>query len=433
MATNTYVALSTQVLTSNATNVTFTNIPQGYTDLRLVMVPASSSGTNGIRMRVGNGSLDVNSNYSGTYMDGNGSNAASWRDSSAANFQLSYRLGINTTLTQVYTIDFLNYSNTTTHKTALVRYNDAAAASGTSALLWRSTSAINTISFNINTFGSSTGDFITGSTFTLYGISDAGDTGAKAIGGTVTSDATYVYHTFTMSGKFTPTQSLTADYLVVAGGGGGGGNGGAGGGAGGFRTATGQSLAVGNYQVIVGAGGRGIYVYKGTNGSDSSFNGMTSTGGGAAAGVFSSGGTDANDGGSGGGGNYNKYVGKGNTPSTTPSQGNDGGGSTTANNLGTGGGGGAGSVGGTGTATNCGVGGAGATSSISGTSVTYAGGGGGGGAFGATPAAGGSGGGGAGSTGDGVSGTANLGGGGGGGQGSGGNGGSGIVIIRYAK
>jgi hypothetical protein len=31
-------------------------------------------------------------------------------------------------------------------------------------------------------------------------------------------------HTFTSSGTFTPSQALTADYLVVAGGGGGGGN-----------------------------------------------------------------------------------------------------------------------------------------------------------------------------------------------------------------
>ena len=168
--TVTYTPIATQTLGSNATNVTFSSIPGTYTDLRFVMIPASSSGTNGIRMRVGNSTLDTGSNYSGTYLDGNGTNAASWRDTSATQNQLSYRIGIDTTLVQNYTIDFLNYSNTTTYKTMLVRYNSASAAAGTAVLLWRSTLAITTFSFNINSFGSSTGDFITGSTFTLYGI-----------------------------------------------------------------------------------------------------------------------------------------------------------------------------------------------------------------------------------------------------------------------
>ncbi len=171
MPTSTYEKITAYTVPSNTTTVTLSSIPSTYTDLRLVMVPASSSGTNGIRMRV-NG--DTGSNYSGTYLDGNGSNAASWRDTSATQFQLGYRLGINTTLTQIYTIDFQNYANSTTYKTALVRYNDASAAAGTAVLLWRKTpEAITSLSFNINSFGSSTGDFITGSTFTLYGIKAA--------------------------------------------------------------------------------------------------------------------------------------------------------------------------------------------------------------------------------------------------------------------
>ena len=46
---------------------------------------------------------------------------------------------------------------------------------------------------------------------------------AKATGGTVTSDSTYWYHTFTSNGTFVPNQSLSVEYLIVAGGGGGGG------------------------------------------------------------------------------------------------------------------------------------------------------------------------------------------------------------------
>ena len=83
-------------------------------------------------------------------------------------------------------------------------------------------------------------------------------------GGTLTSDATYYYRTFTSSGTLdVSVVALTADYIVVAGGGGGGAafNGsetpGAGGGGGGYLSPTAQSLSVNSYTVTVGAGGAG--------------------------------------------------------------------------------------------------------------------------------------------------------------------------------
>jgi len=62
----------------------------------------------------------------------------------------------------------MNYSNTTTYKTGLVRANSA--ASGTDAIvgLWRSTAAITSIVATHDT-----AQFATGSTFTLYGIASA--------------------------------------------------------------------------------------------------------------------------------------------------------------------------------------------------------------------------------------------------------------------
>jgi hypothetical protein len=75
---------------------------------------------------------------------------------------------------------------------------------------------------------------------------------------------------------------LLAEYLVIAGGGGGGTNivlstygGAGGGGAGGYRTGTNFSLPA-SFTVTVGAGGGGN-----TNGSNSVFDSITSTGGGA--------------------------------------------------------------------------------------------------------------------------------------------------------
>jgi len=252
-------------------------------------------------------------------------------------------------------------------------------------------------------------------------------------GGVVTSSGGNTIHTFTTSGTLSPLSSLTASYLIVAGGGGGGAENGGGGGAGGFRTGSGITLDTNSiYVVTVGAGGNGGVNDQGSNGSNSVFLNLTSTGGGGG-GKYS--GTNAGrDGGSGGGSASAGTAGSGNTPSTSPSQGNNGGVGRTGSPYYGGGGGGASAVGTAGT--SGGNGGAGTASSISGSSVTYAGGGGGGSISGGS--SGGAGGGGAGAASSskvtGTAGTANLGGGGGGGSdanGDGGAGGSGVVIISY--
>jgi hypothetical protein len=63
-------------------------------------------------------------------------------------------------------------------------------------------------------------------------------------GGTLSSDATYFYRTFTSNGTLTVSNlSLTADILVIGGGGGGGFLIAGGGGAGGLRAFTSQSLS----------------------------------------------------------------------------------------------------------------------------------------------------------------------------------------------
>jgi len=290
------------------------------------------------------------------------------------------------------------------------------------------------------------------------------------ISGTLTSppasDTTYSFsvvatdaesQTTTKAFSVTALAPILVDYVVAAGGGGGGGGGpsnnnGGGGGAGGFRTGTGLSVYRNTvYTVTVGGGGTaGTAPAVGTNGSNSVFSTITSTGGGRGGG--GSGGLyTAATGGSGGGGGISTGAGSnvgyaGNTPSTSPAQGFAGGsggdvadGNGGLPNYWGGGGGGASQAG---NAARQGTGGNGTASTYSGASVTYAGGGGAASDWG--PGNGGSGGGGAGGVGTGggvgytgIAGTANLGGGGGGGSSQGGcaagAGGSGVVIIRYAN
>ena len=292
-----------------------------------------------------------------------------------------------------------------------------------------------TFGTNPVTFDGNGSDKIKGSNINVDIAEDYGSTRI------VYSGATYGW--IPVSSASTTSAPLVAtydvQYLVVAGGGGGGGDNGGGGGAGGYRTVASKNFTVvggTQYTITVGGGGTGDNSSNTvhTSGSNSVFSTITSAGGGHGS---SQGGSGGADGGSGGGsGQSGGSGGSGNTPATTPSQGNDGGTSSGGTAVG-GGGGGSSGAGANASSGSGGAGGAGTSNSISGSSVSYAG----GGSGGADQSSNGggqstSGGGGTGGTGgsNGNNATSNTGGGGGGGgqsgSANGGNGGSGIVIIR---
>lgn len=251
-------------------------------------------------------------------------------------------------------------------------------------------------------------------------VARTGRAGTPSIsGGTLTSDATYYYRTFTASGSLVVSDyPLTCDILVIAGGGGAayGKSGtylGVPGGAGEVRLFETQRVGIATHTVTVGGGGAGAgstLNVNGSTGTNSSFASLTASAGG-------------------GGGLFNTGVG-----------GSSGNGFTGGNPNGasTGGGGGATANGSNATASTGGAGGAG-TSAYSAWGVTtstgqdvsgtrwYAGGGG-----GTSNGAGGNGGGGASR----AAGSANTGGGAGGGEYASYPalaGGSGIVIVRYRR
>ena len=437
---STYTPIASQTLLSTSTSITFSNIPQGYTDLVIVADILGASATADAVLRFNS---DTSANYSSTVIRSDGSTSASTQYSeSYINAGRSWGSGIRYT----HLINILNYSNNTTYKTALCRTNDAGGQVGAIVILWRKTpEAINSI--QISTTPSA--NITTGSTFSLYGI-QAG--GPKAYGGAIVSkDSTYWYHAFTGSGTFTPTAAITADFLVVAGGGPGGIDIGGGGGAGGVVYTSSQSLTSGTtYNVLIGAGGSQNAFFQGVNGSNSNVTGGSLSLTAAVGGGYGGDSRRGNNGGSGGGGGGDAYN-SGSTAGTgTSGQGNNGGaggGGTYPTNVGGGGGGGAGGAGVSAAGSSNGFnGGAGIntystwhTATSTGVSGYIAGGGGGGSKLGSSAGTGGSGGGGngaLGNTGTGTtSGTVNTGSGGGGkstGSSSGtGNGGSGLVIVRY--
>jgi hypothetical protein len=153
--TSTYEKIATYTAPSNQANYTFTTIAGTYTDLVLVSnAKGTASETTCMQF---NG--DTGNNYSFTYLV----NAVSGRASN-----LSFAIGggvgsadFSTSLTYIN-----NYSNSTTYKTVLNRRGPAASYVAADVSLWRNTAAITSIKI----FPENGASFVTGSTFTLYGI-----------------------------------------------------------------------------------------------------------------------------------------------------------------------------------------------------------------------------------------------------------------------
>ena len=164
----TYEPIATTTLSNTQNSVSFTSIGGTYTDLIIVVSPLTNN-TSADDVYIQYNS-DTGSNYSQTGMRGNGSAASSSRALSQAQIftTLTASAG-STTDPRTTIIQIMNYSNTTTYKTCLIRENIAASQVAANVGLWRSTSAITRVDISTG----SGFDFASGSTFTLYGILSA--------------------------------------------------------------------------------------------------------------------------------------------------------------------------------------------------------------------------------------------------------------------
>ena len=156
----TYTPLATTTLTSNAASITFSSIPSGYTDLILVS-RLQNANANAPYIRL-NG--DTGTTYSQTYLEGNGSTVTSARGISQTYGYLN--LNSDPGNNGFIIIDFLNYSNTNMSKIYLSKTSNSAGAVDFVTGAWRSTTAISTILLA----SSNGGNYLAGSTATLYGI-----------------------------------------------------------------------------------------------------------------------------------------------------------------------------------------------------------------------------------------------------------------------
>jgi hypothetical protein len=154
----TYEPIATQTLGTATATVTFSSIPQTYTDLILVF-DGTITTTASTPFQLNS---DTGSNYSMTRIYGDGSSAVSTRNSN----ETSGLITIANTGQSNFIANFMNYSNTTTYKTVISRGGTASGYTTLITSLWRSTAAITSISLITVTYAS-------GSTFTLYGIKAA--------------------------------------------------------------------------------------------------------------------------------------------------------------------------------------------------------------------------------------------------------------------
>jgi hypothetical protein len=166
------VPIASFTLIADAAVFTFSNIPQTFQDLMLVAYwrdTTASTGNSSIYLTTNhyNGSSNL---YSQTLLSGDGSSASSTRATAKTYADTLGFVPKNSNATGIFgsaIFHFLNYANTTTNKTYLVRTSADLNGSGNTSLavgLIAGTAAINTVAISPLT------QILAGSTATLYGI-----------------------------------------------------------------------------------------------------------------------------------------------------------------------------------------------------------------------------------------------------------------------
>jgi hypothetical protein len=168
---STYEIIASQTISGTSTiSVTFSSIPQTFTDLRVV-VSTGYSWTDTLM------DMDLNGNsssiYSGNDLNGTGSAANTGNFNNGTKFGNAgwYPYPGDATVPGLATYDFNNYTDTNMFKSVLMRLNQVNVLTSTRVGLFRSTSAITSIRFFFGAYGSPY--FTSGSSFTLYGIKAA--------------------------------------------------------------------------------------------------------------------------------------------------------------------------------------------------------------------------------------------------------------------
>jgi hypothetical protein len=164
----TYEPINSVVLGTSATSISFTSIPQNYSDL-VIISNARISGVSGEGVNIQFNS-DSSALYSQTRLYSNQSANVSDRGTGLVQTDVAYLVGndASANLFSPFTIDIVNYKSTTNFKSFFSRWYNPQANQhmGVNAGLYRSTTAIT----SLNLFPSNGKSFVSGTSVYLYGI-----------------------------------------------------------------------------------------------------------------------------------------------------------------------------------------------------------------------------------------------------------------------
>jgi hypothetical protein len=167
MGSPTYIPLANITLTGSDSEVVFSGIPAGYRDLAFSISILGTSNDQSCVMQLNS---DTGANYSNVRMAGWGASYGSNSTGTTYIFVTGYNYGVATSGTFTTAQgSVMDYSTTDKHKTTLIRSystrNDGNADTAAGAGRWANTSAVTSIKFYLTS-----GSFVTGSTFSLFGI-----------------------------------------------------------------------------------------------------------------------------------------------------------------------------------------------------------------------------------------------------------------------
>lgn len=170
MALQLYKIATVEVGSAGAATIDFTSIPQGYTDLKLVL-----SGRGNLPQVYSDLSVQVNSNttsYSSRSLYGNGASAASGSNITGTNkIYCGTTTGANATANafnsaEIYIPNYASANNKSISIDTVAENNATTAYSTLTAGLWSNTAAITAVNLSVN----SGYTFQQYTTATLYGI-----------------------------------------------------------------------------------------------------------------------------------------------------------------------------------------------------------------------------------------------------------------------
>lgn len=166
-----YQRIATKLMDGTTSDINFTNIPQIYQDLFIVVYGRSDYAANDVLIQSYINGDFTSTIYSQTRLEGDGASAYSTRTANTGAVACGYIPAGSSTagIFGSITYHILNYTNTSTYKTTLTRAASDRNGAGRTSLYvntYRSTAAITSV--GVATYG--IGNYVSGSRVSLYGI-----------------------------------------------------------------------------------------------------------------------------------------------------------------------------------------------------------------------------------------------------------------------